>query len=76
MPVICWKTKKTQTTISARLTPAVHGFFRRRCCSPPCTSAAAARTSSSVTSIPSKANALLVSSKRPCNISHRGDSGI
>ena len=28
MPVICWKTKKTQTTASARLTPGVHSVLR------------------------------------------------
>ena len=47
---------------SARLTPAVHCVFRRRWRSCPASWSAACRTSSSVTSIPSRSKAFLVSS--------------
>jgi hypothetical protein len=61
IPEICWKMKKTHTTISARLTPAVHCGFP-----PPCLLhlgelVCGLPASSSLTSMPSRPNAFAVS---------------
>lgn len=58
MPVICWKMKNTQTTISARRTPAVQLLRRsaRRSASSSCR--AVRCTSCSETSVPNVASAL------------------
>ncbi len=78
MPVICWKTKKPQTTIRARLTPGVQSrLISSLVFASTCSIFSAVRlTCSLVTSTPSLPSATTVSSKRPCWISHRGDSGI
>ena len=76
MPVICWKMKNTQTTNSARRTPAVH--LVRRCARRSSSSSCRAvySTSCSETSVPKLPSAAWTPSYLPCRISHRGDSGI
>ena len=64
MPVICWKMKNTDTTISARRTPGVQAW-RRFSRLPPSTcsmTVAARRTSSMLASVPSAAIAFCTSS--------------
>ena len=78
MPVICWKTKKTDTTARARFTPGVHSRLRARLLGAPAFSiwSASAAPPPRRRRCPSLPSASLVSAYRPCWISHRGDSGI
>ena len=77
MPVICWKTKKTQTTTRARFTPGVHSRLALSWLALDLRDLLGGATYLLLGDLdPSCARACGCPRNDPVGISHRGDSGI